>query len=180
LCDLKPANILVGEDETVKVIDVGNARLDSDDDPLRKKVDGTADYLDFAALNQGFMDKASDVWSLGLVLYDVWIGYSPIGEGENDIQILEQVKNFAKIEARHSEPKDKSSELHFWWTCFSKGRGEAKADKSEAGNGGWVQSSFKLLANLAGSTPVPEPVVEKATIRDILGHPWYLAKTKGV
>jgi len=73
--DIKPANCLVDRHETVKLLDLGLAKLTEDDQSSltmanEENVLGTADYLaPEQALNSHGADCRSDIYSLGCTLY---------------------------------------------------------------------------------------------------------------
>jgi serine/threonine protein kinase len=85
--DIKPGNILVDRQGTVKVLDMGLARFFNDEeDILTKKYDenvlGTADYLaPEQALDSHGVDIRADIYSLGATFYFVLTGKTPFSEG---------------------------------------------------------------------------------------------------
>jgi serine/threonine protein kinase len=85
--DIKPGNILVARDGTVKILDMGLARFFNDDeDILTRKFDenvlGTADYLaPEQALDSHTVDIRADIYSLGATFYFLLTGKTPFGEG---------------------------------------------------------------------------------------------------
>ena len=85
--DIKPGNILVDRNGTVKVLDMGLALFFHDqEDLLTKKYDenvlGTADYLaPEQALDSHAVDIRADIYSLGATFYFCLTGRTPFNEG---------------------------------------------------------------------------------------------------
>ncbi len=78
--DLKPENLLCLPDGLIKILDFGIAQISEIDATLTKTgtVLGTAAYLSpEQAKGQGEVDARTDVWALGVVLYEALTGRSP-------------------------------------------------------------------------------------------------------
>ncbi|MDH4064399.1 MAG: serine/threonine protein kinase, partial [Acidobacteriota bacterium] len=81
--DLKPENIMLPEDGGVKLVDFGLARLDPDNQDTRAGLTeagtlvGTPAYMSPEQLEGGCIDQRSDVFSLGIVLYEAATGANP-------------------------------------------------------------------------------------------------------
>jgi eukaryotic-like serine/threonine-protein kinase len=88
--DVKPGNVLVTADGTVKVADFGIARAISDhsDQNLTKtgSVMGTATYFSPEQARGAPVDPRSDLYSLGCVLYEMTTGHTPFS-GESAVAI---------------------------------------------------------------------------------------------
>jgi serine/threonine protein kinase len=86
--DIKPGNLLVDRAGTVKILDMGLARLFTDDsDNLTRKYEknavlGTADYLaPEQATNSSDVDIRADIYSLGATFYFLLTGRGPFDQG---------------------------------------------------------------------------------------------------
>jgi serine/threonine protein kinase len=92
--DIKPANCLVDRHSTVKLLDMGLAKLTEDDQASltmanEENVLGTADYLaPEQALNSHEADSRSDIYSLGCTLYFLLTGSPPFPEGSISERLL--------------------------------------------------------------------------------------------
>src|SRR5579885_2572055 len=82
--DVKPGNVLITTDDHVKVTDFGIARAANNDDHLTQTgaVMGTATYFSPEQAQGLAVDQRSDVYSLGVVLYEMVTGQPPfVGDG---------------------------------------------------------------------------------------------------
>ena len=86
--DIKPGNLVLARDGTVKILDMGLARLFADDsDDLTKKYEknavlGTADYLaPEQATHSSDVDIRADIYSLGATFYFLLTGKPPFEDG---------------------------------------------------------------------------------------------------
>ena len=87
--DLKPANIMIANDGRVKVLDFGLAKLTRDDavtaddetrDPSLTRdgsLLGTVPYMSPEQLRGQDLDHRSDLFSLGILLYEMASGQRP-------------------------------------------------------------------------------------------------------
>ncbi|ACC98859.1 Protein kinase [Elusimicrobium minutum Pei191] len=74
-CDLKPGNIMITE-ATAKVMDFGVAKKVVEGDNGARTVAGTPAYM-APEQQKGFMKKQSDIYSLGVCLYEALVGQVP-------------------------------------------------------------------------------------------------------
>ncbi|MGK0465939.1 Stk1 family PASTA domain-containing Ser/Thr kinase [Clostridium sp.] len=76
--DIKPDNILITEDNIVKVADFGIAKVvDSRTVTNSNKVIGTAHYFSPEQAKGNFVDGRTDIYSLGIVMYEMITGRVP-------------------------------------------------------------------------------------------------------
>ena len=87
--DLKPENILISNDDRIKIADFGLARggvLGSTMTVESSIVLGSVSYLSPEQVQRGISDARSDIYSLGIVYFEILTGEKPY-EGESPIQI---------------------------------------------------------------------------------------------
>jgi formylglycine-generating enzyme required for sulfatase activity/predicted Ser/Thr protein kinase len=77
-CDIKPSNILIDERGAARLADFGIARIDGEQPP-DNAVEGSLPYMspEQAGLVPQRLDARSDVFSLGVVLYELLAGVTP-------------------------------------------------------------------------------------------------------
>jgi serine/threonine protein kinase/Tol biopolymer transport system component len=82
--DVKPANVIVAPDGRVKIVDFGIAKL-ADQSRLTRDgtAVGTAGYMAPEQIRGEEVDPRTDVWALGVVLYEMVTGRTPF-PGDND------------------------------------------------------------------------------------------------
>ena len=87
--DIKPENILISKDGRVKIADFGlakGAQLGSTLTVESSVILGSVSYLSPEQVQRGLSDMRSDVYSLGIVLFEMLTGKKPF-DGETPIQI---------------------------------------------------------------------------------------------
>ena len=75
--DIKPANILITEDARVKVADFGIARIESSHLTQVGAVLGTPNYMSPEQFTGLAVDRRSDIYSAGVILYQLLSGERP-------------------------------------------------------------------------------------------------------
>ncbi|MBO3664701.1 Stk1 family PASTA domain-containing Ser/Thr kinase [Microbacterium stercoris] len=87
--DVKPENILLAEDGRIKIGDFGLARASSANTATGAQLLGTIAYLAPELVTRGTADARSDIYALGILLYEMLAGEQPY-KGEQPMQIAFQ------------------------------------------------------------------------------------------
>lgn len=85
--DMKPENVLIGDDGRVKVADFGLVRAVDTVTDTTGSVMGTVSYLAPEQIEQGIVDPRVDVYACGIVLYEMLTGAKP-HRGDSPAQVL--------------------------------------------------------------------------------------------
>ncbi|MHB1808193.1 MAG: Stk1 family PASTA domain-containing Ser/Thr kinase [Solirubrobacteraceae bacterium] len=87
--DLKPHNVILDEEGRAKVTDFGIARAGASDMTLTGSIMGTAQYLSPEQAQGHSVTEASDMYAIGVMLYELLVGRVPF-DGETAVTIALQ------------------------------------------------------------------------------------------
>jgi eukaryotic-like serine/threonine-protein kinase len=120
--DIKSSNIMITNDGQVKILDFGLARktgltkLTRTGSPI-----GTAAYMSPEQARGETIDHRTDLWSLGVILYEMLTGKLPF-RGEHEAAILYSVVNEEPLPIKSAVPDISPELLHIVKQCLEKER----------------------------------------------------------
>ena len=98
--DIKPGNVIITKEGFVKIVDFGLAKL-ADRSRLTRTghTPGTLSYMSPEQVTAKDLDGRSDIWSLGVLAYEMLTGELPF-EGDIDAAIMYQILNEEPVAVR--------------------------------------------------------------------------------
>jgi len=106
--DLKPANVLINDEDLLKIVDFGVAAAQRDTDTALTKtgyVIGSPKYMAPEQILGKKVDPRSDVYSLGVILYEMLTGIPPYSRGDH-MSVMYQ-----HVQGKAAPPSDINREL---------------------------------------------------------------------
>ncbi|MBR3848192.1 MAG: Stk1 family PASTA domain-containing Ser/Thr kinase [Oscillospiraceae bacterium] len=102
--DIKPHNIMILRDSTVRVTDFGIARLESSQKTVTREAFGSVHYIAPEQAKGSNIDCRADIYSTGVVLYEMLTGRLPY-EGDTPVSIAIQHINSLPLSPREINPE---------------------------------------------------------------------------
>ena len=170
-CDVKPSNLLVTDDDTVKVLDMGMARLVGDKDngvatQRDHRVLGTVDYMapEQAVEGPGF-DHRADIYSLGCTLYFAMTGQPPFNEGTLTQRILKH-QTQEPLDVRELRPDAPDELVAICRKMMAKNPAERYQSAAEVSRvlADWRPSEDGAAEDLVEAAPRPAPVAVESSL----------------
>lgn len=115
--DVKPENVLLAEDGRIKIGDFGLARATSANTASGQQLLGTIAYLAPELVTQGTADARTDIYALGIMLYEMLTGDQPY-RGEQPMQIAYQhaTEQVPRPSIKNPAVPEQLDELVLWAT----------------------------------------------------------------
>ncbi len=102
--DIKPSNIIINKDGVVKLLDFGLAKLTQDTTiGEQRKIAGSAAYMSPEQAQGGKLDLRTDIWSVGVVLYQMLSGHLPF-RGEHAPALMYSIVNEEPLSLKAFRP----------------------------------------------------------------------------
>jgi tetratricopeptide (TPR) repeat protein len=172
--DVKPGNVMLTEDG-VRIVDFGLATFA---DALKLTVEhstlGTAAYMSPEQVRGMAADARSDVWAVGVILYEMLTGHAPF-QGSHAEAIAYAVRNEAPLPIRASRPEVAEEIEHLVFRAlhkeasvrFANGRELSRALRQVRGQS--IPIDFRTEPVHVGVvTPAPRPPIKRTYRRKVL------------
>ena len=104
--DIKPANLMLTADDTLKITDFGTAKILQFGTAQTSHVMGTPSYMSPEQVKGKPVDGRSDIFSLGVILYELMTGEKPF-PGQNVTTVIYKIINEEPI-----PPRSLDSSIH--------------------------------------------------------------------
>ena len=101
--DVKPANLMIAADDTVKITDFGTAKILRFNTTQTAAVIGTPSYMSPEQIKGKTVDGRSDIFALGVILYELVTGEKPF-PGQNITTVIYKIVNEEPVPPRELDP----------------------------------------------------------------------------
>ena len=101
--DIKPHNVMVLKNGSVKVADFGIAQVTATNSTMTKEALGSVHYISPEQAKGGRVDNRSDIYSLGIVMYEMIAGRVPF-DGDTPVSVAIQHINGGAVEPSYWNP----------------------------------------------------------------------------
>jgi eukaryotic-like serine/threonine-protein kinase len=102
--DIKPANIIMQKNDQIKVADFGIARMSTSSQTETGIIMGTPSYMSPEQISGKKVDGRSDLFSLGIVMYELLSGTRPF-QGNDLTELLHNITRSNRIPLNEIRPK---------------------------------------------------------------------------
>jgi Tol biopolymer transport system component len=142
--DLKPANIKIRPDGSVKVLDFGIAKaMEGEDHTMPGMVVGTPGYMSPEQARGEKVDKRTDIWAFGVVLYEMVAGSRLDGEPDW-AKVPARIQRLLRLCLERDSPRRLRDISSFEFLVDSEAL--SAPSRSRLGSAGWVLAGLVVVA----------------------------------
>lgn len=116
--DIKPQNIIISREGKVKVADFGIAKAATTNTVTQNAV-GSVHYLSPEQARGGYSDEKSDIYSLGVTMYEMLCGKVPFA-GDNTVSVALSHIQYEPVPVKEVNPAVPFSVDKIVWKCMQK------------------------------------------------------------
>jgi eukaryotic-like serine/threonine-protein kinase len=162
--DIKPHNVLIDQDGRVRVTDFGIARAGTSDMTETGSIMGTAQYLSPEQAQGRPVDARSDLYAIGIVLYELLTGTVPF-DAESPVTVALKQVNETPVPPRERVPEIPAALDAIVLRAMEKDPARRFADADE----------FIAALEAGRVAPIPPPpLVEEVVEEEERGRRWWL------
>ena len=110
--DIKPQNIIISKDGKVKVTDFGIARATTSTQTISTSVMGSVHYTSPEQARGGVVDEKSDIYSIGITLYEMVTGHVPF-DGDSTVSVA-----LKHLQEQITSPAEEVEDLPYSLECI--------------------------------------------------------------
>ncbi|MEO1992189.1 MAG: serine/threonine-protein kinase [Pirellulales bacterium] len=184
--DIKPGNLMLDRFGSIKVLDLGLAKIQADDEDVgsvtmefKEKTLGTADYIaPEQVTNSHTADRRADIYSLGCTLFFLLTGKAPFGEGSVKDRLRSQMNAKPPSPAKN-RPELPGDLIEFYFRMMQKNPDARPQTAQEVASifQSWIK---KYESVTALTTPPRSPISKDAKTSSVIIQSGSLRQEKNV
>lgn len=158
--DIKPTNILISTDGVLKLIDFGLSKVLAMD--LTKTMCGSPLYMAPEILYKQDYDSTADIWSMGVLLYEMTYGFTPFS-GSKDLKSLKYniLKSTIPFPDNNMKTEKVSESCKRLMKSLLSINVKDRIDWSTIGNHEWLEEEFVEYTLESNLPPTDEKQIKK-------------------